>query len=103
MRATLAINELKANVKQNETKELVVPMRSTHFQNLKRNCQATYQKGLCFLFEKSAIFSQSERRDKLDPPPLPVRSCSLFQDLLPPVPLHNERTFSMTPLFKKNK
>ena len=68
MRVTLAINELKANVKQNETKELVVPMRSTHFQNLKRNCQATYQKGLCFLFEKSAIFSQSERRDKLDPP-----------------------------------
>ena len=74
MRVTLAINELKANVKQNETKELVVPMRSTHFQNLKRNCQATYQKGLCFLFEKSAIFSQSERRDKLDPP----SPCSLL-------------------------
>ena len=37
MRATLAINGLKANVIQNEIKELFVPIRSTYFQNLKCN------------------------------------------------------------------
>ena len=37
MRATLAINGLKANVIQNEIKELFVPIRSTYFQNLKFN------------------------------------------------------------------
>ena len=37
MGATLEINGLKANVKQNETKELVVPIRSAYFQNLKCN------------------------------------------------------------------
>ena len=37
MRATLAINGLKDNVKQNETKELVVLIRSMYFQNLKCN------------------------------------------------------------------
>ena len=40
MRATLlTINGSKANVKQNETKELVV--RSTHFQNLNCNVIST--------------------------------------------------------------
>ena len=38
MRATLAINRLKANVKQNETEELVVPIVvHSYFQNLKYN------------------------------------------------------------------
>ena len=38
MRSTLAINGLKANVKQNETKELVVPIVvHSYFQNLKCN------------------------------------------------------------------
>ena len=37
MRAKLAINGLKANVIQNEIKELFVPIRSTYFQNLKCN------------------------------------------------------------------
>ena len=33
------------------------------------NCQATYQKELCLLFEKSGnFFSQSERTDRLDHP-----------------------------------
>ena len=34
------------------------------------NYQATYQKKLCFLFEKNGqFFSQSERKDRPDPPP----------------------------------
>ena len=32
------------------------------------NCQGTYQKQLCLLFENQALFSQSECTDRLDPP-----------------------------------
>ena len=32
------------------------------------NCQATYQKELCLLFENQVFFSQSERTDRLDSP-----------------------------------
>ena len=37
MKAALATNRLKANVKQNETKELAVPIVVHTFQNLKYN------------------------------------------------------------------
>ena len=44
------------------------------------NCQATYQKELYLLFEKSGnFFSQSGHRDRLDP--LHVHFCSLFKVL----------------------
>ena len=56
------------------------------------NCQATCQKELCLLFENQIIFSQSEHTDMLDLPP-PVLFSLLFKDN----PLHNERTFWMTP------
>ena len=44
------------------------------FNKIFSNYQATYQKELYLLFEKSSIFfSQSEQRDKLNPsPPLPL-------------------------------
>ena len=43
IKATLAINRLKADVKQNEAKELVVPIVVVHsyFQNLKCNVKNT--------------------------------------------------------------
>ena len=36
------------------------------------NCQATYQKEFCLLFENQVIFSQIERTDRLDTPPVPL-------------------------------
>ena len=49
MRATLAINRLKGNVKQNETKELVVPIVvHSYFQNLKCNVKNTMHFSLNF-------------------------------------------------------
>ena len=40
------------------------------------NCQATYQKELCLLFEKSGnFFSQSKHTDSLDPLTLFVFLC----------------------------
>ena len=46
------------------------------------NCQATYQKELYLLFEKSGNFSQSERRFDSSSPPVCFHS--LFKDPLPP-------------------
>ena len=48
------------------------------------NCQATYQKELYLLFEKSGNFSQSEHRDSFDSSPPPVCFHLLFKDPLPP-------------------
>ena len=51
------------------------------------NCQATYQKELYLLFEKSGNFSQSEHRDRFD------CTLSLFVficSLRTPSPLHNK-------------
>ena len=44
------------------------------------NCQATYQKELYLLFEKSGNFSQSEHRDRFDSSPPPVCFHLLFKD-----------------------
>ena len=52
------------------------------------NSQATYQREFYLLFEKSADFSQSERRDWFDFSPPPVGFHSLFKD--PSSPLHNK-------------
>ena len=43
------------------------------------NCQATYNKELSLLFEKSGTFSQSEHRDRFgsSPPPVCFHSLSL--------------------------
>ena len=51
------------------------------------NCQATYQKELYLLFEKSGNFLKSEHRDRFESSPPPVCFHSLFKD--PPSPLHN--------------
>ena len=48
------------------------------------NCQATYQKKLYLLFEKSGNFSQSEHRDRFESSPPPVCFHSLFKDPSPP-------------------
>ena len=55
------------------------------------NCQVTYQKELCLLFENQAIFSQSERTDRLDSP-LPQFVLVRFLRT-PPAPLHDKRAF----------
>ena len=47
------------------------------------NFQATYQKELYLLFEKSINFSQSEHRDMFDSSPSPVCFHLLFKDPLP--------------------
>ena len=44
------------------------------------NCQATYQKELYLLFEKSGNFSQSEHRDRFDSSAPPVCFHLLFKD-----------------------
>ena len=48
------------------------------------NCQATCQKELYLLFEKSDNFSRSEHRDRFDSSPPPVCFHSLFKDPPPP-------------------
>ena len=55
------------------------------------NCQATYNKELSLLFEKSGTFSQSEHRDRFGSSPAPVCFHSLFKDPPPPSSsLHNK-------------
>ena len=50
------------------------------------NCQATNQKELCLLLEKSSIFfSQSKCADRLDPPS-PFSFVHSFMDLIHPPP-----------------
>ena len=65
------------------------------------HCHATYQKELSLLFEKSGnFFSQSECRDRLDPPLPPSTPPPLFvfvrylRNLL--LPFHDERTIWVT-------
>ena len=48
------------------------------------NCEATYQKELYLLFQKSGNFSQSEHRDRFDSFPPPVCFHLLFKDTPPP-------------------
>ena len=55
------------------------------------NCQATYKKELCLLFEKSGNFSQSEHRDRFDSSPPPFCFHSLFKGPLPLPP--SQQTF----------
>ena len=56
------------------------------------NCQATYQKELCLLFENQAIFFHRANVQIGFTPPPPVRFNSLFKS--PHLPtLHDERTF----------
>ena len=73
----------------------------TKLQNSKTfsNCQATHQKELYLLIEKSGIlFSQSKHEDRLDPPP-PAYFGSLFKD--PPSPLHTLNVLFEGPLLLK--
>ena len=91
-------------------KNVCVFLVKTHFicwtklQNSKTfsNCQATHQKELYLLIEKSGIlFSQSKHEDRLAPPP-PAYFGSLFKD--PPSPLHTLNVLFEGPfLLKKIK
>ena len=62
MRATpLTINGVKANVKQNETKELMI--RSTYFQNLKCNVKNTCNFHLILVSIPSGLTSLVRNRE----------------------------------------
>ena len=62
-------------------------------QNMKTfsNCEATYQKELCLLFEKSGSFFHRANVQIGLIPLCAICFRSLFKD--PPPPLHDERTF----------
>ena len=61
--------------------------KQKNFQRVSRNLSKNSVfliKELCFLFEKSGIFSYSKRTDRLDPPPpLPSRFRLIFKDPFP--------------------